>query len=171
METLNIYPSARNLIGTFAGSLVFPAGGLWMLSQGDLSFKHIVAGWLGVLLGGGAALAIGIRIIRHYTQRRPMLRLDAKGITFFDLHGHQTTVEWHRIEGFGECRVAQQRFITVLVQDAGAAAETIKSLAGRKLAEFSIRSCGTPYSIAPSTLDYPKQRLLPTLETYHRKYR
>lgn len=171
MDTLDIYPSGRNLIGTFAGSLVFLAGGLWMLSQGDLSLKHAAAGWLGILFGGGAALALGIRIVLHYTQRRPMLRLDGKGITFFDVRGQQTLVEWHRIEGFGECRVAQQRFITVLLRDAEAAAEAEKSFTRQKLAEFSIRCCGTPYSILPSTLDYPKKRLLPTLETYHLKYR
>ena len=85
--------------------------------------------------------------------------------------GRQTTVEWHRIEGFGECRIAQQRFITVLLHDAEAAAEAEKNLTRQKLAEFSIRCCGTPYSILPSTLDYPKKRLLPTLETYHLKYR
>ena len=171
METLNIYPSGRNLFGSFAGSLVFLAGGLWMLSQGDQSFKHATAGWLGILFGGGAALAIGIRIVLHYTQRRPMLRLDGKGITFFDVRGQQTTVEWRRIEGFGECKVAQQRFITVLLDDAEAAAKEEKSLVRRKSAEFSIRCCGTPYSILPATLDYPKKQLLPTLETYHRKYR
>lgn len=172
METLDIYPSGRNLIGTFTGSLVFLAGGLWMLSlpQSELSFKHAAAGWLGTLFGGGAALAIGIRIVLHYTHRRPMLRLDRKGITFFDVRGQQTTVEWRQIEGFGECKIAQQRFITVLLQDAETAAEAEKSLR-RKLAEFSIRCCGTPYSILPSTLDYPKKQLLPTLETYLHKYR
>ncbi len=171
MDSLNIYPSVRNQLGAFAGSLVFLAGGIWMLSHGDLTAKQAIAAWLGILFGGGAALCIAWLLFRHYTRRQPLLRLDEQGITFFDVRKGETTVGWERIAGFGECRVVQQRFITVVVHDAEAVVEAESSPVRRKMLEFNIRYCGAPYSIVPASLDYPKKQLLQTLETYHSKYR
>lgn len=171
MNTLNIYPSRRNQLGAAVGGLVFLAGGIWMLSQGDLAVKHAVAGWLGVVFGGGAALFLGVMLVRTYTHPRPMLRLDEKGITFFDLREKQTAVSWQQIKGFGQSRISRERFITVLLHDAETLADEQKSLMRSEVMKFNIRCCGTPYAILPASLDYPKKQLLPTLEAYHHQYR
>lgn len=171
MNPLTIYTSNSNLLKTIPGSLVFLIGGIWMISQENQDAKHLTAGWLGIIFGGAAALILTTMLIRNLMHRRPMLHLDEKGVTFFDIHGPQNPVTWQQIQGFGEVRIHGQRFITVLLHDTDAVVDAESSLIKRKLMETSIRHSGSPYSIIPSMLNYPKNQLLSTLQAYHRKYR
>lgn len=171
MHKLEFYPSKRNLFGVLAGGLVFLAGGIWMLSQAELTLKATIAGWLGVVFGGGAAVAICILLIRGFTHPQPLLQLDDRGITFFDIRAGQDQVAWSLIKGFGEYRVYSQRFITIFVSDPEQLLDAKAGAVRRKMVEMNLRLTGAPYSIAPATLDYPRKKLLPTLKEYHHKYR
>ena len=112
----------------------------------------------------------GIMLIKSLVHRQPLLQLDERGLTFISIQGRGKLIPWSDIAGFGDYRIHSQQFITVIISDPEQPLKEVSAIQRRTIA-ISLRLTGAPYSICPSTLAYPRNKLRSTLQEYHTKFR
>ena len=166
-----IYPNRLRLLGALLASVVFVVLAIGLLKRDELSpFKAVIL-WSGLLFFGFGIFACGFMLVRNLCRRRPMLRLDAAGLTVFDAKGAPYRLAWKQIAGFRAISIAGQHFILIDVHQPDVLIHAENSFIRRRLLEYNFKQFGTPFNIASGNLNYPRRKLIPTLEAYHQKYR
>ena len=120
IEGLTLYPSKRRTILLLIISLVFTAGGVWMISEGKPE------GWLGAIFFGVCTLFSILKLVPNSS----CLRISEKGFEIRSLF-RGTFIRWNEVDQFesGYMGHTKKVFFNFSVQHSNA--ET-----GKKVAKF-----------------------------------
>lgn len=164
-----IYPNRLTMLGGVFVSALFTvaACALLVLFHEDPPLLASVIFCAVFLLCGFPTVSNGIKLTRNYSNPRPELLLDAKGITFFDPDGTPHPVAWEQIAGFRETLITRQTFIPIDVLNPEAVIEAERH---RRLMIHNQKYYGAPFTLPP-TLKYPRKELLSVLKSFHNKHR
>jgi hypothetical protein len=160
--------SKGKLIKGFAGSVIFVAASIWMLTTDSSSGRGLLSSPMikysiavtGIVFFG----FLGVMYLFKLRDRKPGLVIDENGI--IDNSGGLAAgfIPWTDIENFSIEKVMKQQFLVIAVKNPEFYIENQKSILKKKGMQYNLRSYGSPIAISTNTLNCKLPELLNLLE-------
>lgn len=168
MKKINIYRSRKHLTLAMVGSTGFVCLGVFMLTRPDVSPTGHTIALVTTIFFGLCSFAGGYFLFRK--KNDPMVVLSPEILTLCNADGSSYQIPWREITDIEAKEWHAQIFLLIRITNPDKAVAEETNPDRRKVLEINNGLFGTPYTITPSALEYPKGALLPMLKKLHRKY-
>lgn len=171
MERTEIYTSKKKAVLLLTGSLLFVAGGICML----LYVEHFTSNNPLVIraVGIAAVLFFGFGMyvsMRWIVNNQIILIIDAAGLNVNPKRSLSERIEWKNIEGFSEIRIHGTKIIVIDVNNPADWIEKEKSAVRKRMMEFNLNYCGSPFNISAGATRSSHTELMKILNESLQKY-
>ena len=175
MDRIEIYTSKKKSILLLIGSIVFVAGGVWLLLEADnltgwRARNPIFARGIGIasILFFGLGIFVGIK---RLIKSEIALIIDPIGLNVNPKKSVTEFIKWDKILGFEEIKIQSTRILIIGVKYPEYWLEKESSAIRKKMMQFNINNYNSPFNIAASGLDISSNELNEKLNSYFEKYK
>ena len=160
--------SKGKLVRGFAGSLLFVAASVWILTTDPDSGRRLLSNPVikyGIAVAGIVFFGyLAVMYLLKLRDKKPGLVIDENGI--IDNSGGLAAgfIPWTDIEKFSIGKVMKQQFLVVAVQNPQYYIDNQKSILKKKGMLYNLNNFGSPIAISTNTLNCKLPELLKLLE-------
>ena len=164
METIQLYSSKKKAALLLLGSLVFVAGGMWMVLNPSPTRRYsetfvFCMGIIAILFFGMGIFVAIWQLIKD----RLALTINEKGLIINHRFG-QTVIDWDEIKGFSEYNLNRQKFVVIQLKKNDYHIKKETSSFKKRIMKLNVAMYGSPYALSSSVYKINHNELLALLQ-------
>ncbi len=171
MGEIEIYSSKKKSVLLLACSLLFVAGGIFIFLHADNMPRYNpiflrIVGIAGILFFGFGIYVSIARLVKNQL----ILIIDSIGINVNPKKSLSERIEWKNIDGFSEIKINSAKIIVIEVHNPDYWIENEESAVRKKMMEFNVNYCGSPFNITAGATRLSHAELMKVLNENFHKY-
>ncbi|PWB25890.1 STM3941 family protein [Flavobacterium sp. HTF] len=175
MEKIEIYSSKKKTFLLLIGSLLFIAGGIWMLMDAEnlTGFRlrsPILVKCIGIISVLFSSLGVYISI-RQLVKNKLFLIIEENGINVNPKKNSNEFINWKNIEGFSELKIQSQKMVLIKVNNSDFWIENEKNRIRKRLIQFNFNNYGSPFCLSAVSMQINHTELMKVLNENLEKYK